>query len=115
MLHNGIIFKLTQNSISRNLPILLRDFLKKSKTKSSSQRSISKWKNVNVGPPQGSILGPLSFLMYIYDLPEGLSTNAKAIAGDTILFSVDIATSANNHNKDLRIIQLVRTQNVLIN
>lgn len=42
--------------------------------------------------------------MYIYDLPEGLSTNAKAIAGDTILFSVDIATSANNHNKDLRII-----------
>ena len=53
--------------------------------------------------------------MYIYDLPEGLSTNAKAIAGDTILFSVDIATSANNHNKDLQIIQLVRTQNVLIN
>ena len=53
--------------------------------------------------------------MYIYDLPEGLSTNTKAIAGDTILFSVDIATSANNHNKDLRIIQLARTQNVLIN
>ena len=79
-------------------------FLKKAKQRVVLNGQFSKWKNVNVGPPQGSILGPLSFLMYIYDLPEGLSTNAKAIAGDTILFSVDIATSANNHNKDLRII-----------
>ena len=44
------------------------------------------------------------FLIYINDLTEGLSTNAKLFADDTFLFSVihDIQTSANNLNKDLQ-------------
>ena len=45
----------------------------------------------------------LLFLIYINDLTEGLSTNAKIFADDTSLFSVihDIQTAANNLNKDL--------------
>ena len=43
------------------------------------------------------------FLIYINDLTEGLSSNAKLFADDTSLFSVThgIQTSANNLNKDL--------------
>ena len=43
-------------------------------------------------------------MIYINDLTEGLSTNAKLFADDTSLFSVihDIQTSANNLNKDLQ-------------
>ena len=61
------------------------------------------WKNVSVGVPQGCLLGPVLFLIYIIDLTEDLSTNAKLFADDTSLFSVihDIQTSANNLNKDL--------------
>ena len=46
------------------------------------------WKNINAGVPWGFILGPLLFLVYINDLTEGLSTNAKLFADDTSLLSV---------------------------
>ena len=60
-------------------------------------------KNVNAGVLQGSILGSLLFLIYINDLTEGRSSNAKLFADDTSLFSVihDIQTSANSLSKDL--------------
>ena len=58
--------------------------------------------NVNAGVPQSFILGNLLFLIYINDLTEGLSSNAKLFADHTTLFSVihDIQTSANNLKKD---------------
>ena len=47
--------------------------------------------------PSGSILGPRLFLVYINDLADGLSLNAKLFADDTYLFSVihNVKTSAN--------------------
>ena len=95
--HDGIIFKLTQIGISGNLIF---------------NGQFSTWKNVSAGVPQGSTLGPLLFLIYINDLTEGLSTNAKFFADDTSLFSViyDIQTSANNLKKDLERISNWATQ-----
>ena len=112
MWHDGIIFKLTQNGISGNLLNLLRDFLNERKQRVILNGQISTWRNVSAGVPQGSILGPLLFLIYINDLTEGLSTNAKLFADDTSLFSVihDTQTSANNLNKDLERISNWATQ-----
>ena len=64
---------------------------------------VSSWTGVNVGVPQGSILGPLLFLVYINDLADGLSSNAKLFADDTSLFLVihHLDTSANELNNDL--------------
>ena len=81
------------------------DFLKERK-RIVLNGQVSTWKNIIAGVPQGFILGPSSFLMYINDLTEGLTTNAKLFADDTSLFSVahDTQTSANDLNKDLKII-----------
>ena len=48
----------------------------------------SNWKEVLAGVPQGSILGPLFFLVYINDLPNGIQSNVKIFADDTSIFSV---------------------------
>ena len=53
-----------------------------------------------------STLGPLLFLIYINDLSEGPSTNAKLFTDDTSLFVVshDSQISANVLQKDLEMI-----------
>ena len=104
--HGGIIFKLTQNGISEKLLKLLRDFLSESRQRVVRNGQASTWTDVTAGISQGSILNPLLFLIYINDLSERLSTNAKLFADDTSLFSVihDSQTSANVLNKDLEMI-----------
>ena len=64
----------------------------------------SSWDNVNAGVPQGSILGPLLFLIYINDLSNNLSSNCKPFADDTSLFSAvnNIHTSATTLSQDLK-------------
>lgn len=46
------------------------------------------WADVNAQIPQGYILGPVFFLIYINDLTNGLPSNAELFADATLLFSV---------------------------
>ena len=83
---------------------LLRDFVscRKQGVVLNGQHSSSD--NVTAGVPQGSILGPLLFPIYVNDLPNNLSSNCKLFADDTSLFSVvnNIHTSAATLSQDLK-------------
>ena len=48
----------------------------------------TKWKNINAGVPQGPVLGPFFFLIYINDLPQSPRSYVKLFADNTSLFSV---------------------------
>ena len=73
--HEGLLFKLKQNGISGNLLNVITDFLYRRKQRVALNGQHSSWTNVQAGFPQGSILGPLFFLIYINDIYDGLNSN----------------------------------------
>ena len=104
--HKGLLLKLSLNGISGNLLKLLRDFLYCRKQRVVLNGQNSSWENVNAGVPQGSILGPLLFLIYINNLSNGVSSDCKLFANNKSFFSVvnDIQSSAATLRNDLTVI-----------
>ena len=105
--HEGLIFKLKQNGISGKLLNLIKDFLKNRMQRAVLNGQFSSWADVAAGVPHGSMLGPLLFLIFINDLTNDLSSNAKLFADDTSLFSIvfNVDATAKELNDDLAKVQ----------
>ena len=71
--------------VAGNLLLLLQSVLSNRKQRTVLNGQSSTWGNVQVGAPQGSILGPLLFLIYINDLAQNLRCKVKLVADDTSL------------------------------
>ena len=101
--HDGLIFKLKQNGISGGLLKFFESYLRCRKQRVVVNGCSSDYSFIESGVPQGSVLGPLLFLIYINDLEKNIKSNIKFFADDTMLFSIvkDPATSANDLNHDL--------------
>ena len=99
----GLLYKLKLLGICGNYYNLVQSFLDSRHQRVVLNGQSSKWSLVEAGVPQGSILGPLLFLVYINDLPQGLRCNVKLFPDDTSLFSTitSPAISSSNLNEDL--------------
>jgi len=84
--HEGLIFKLKQNGIEGKLLNLFQNYLANRKQRVVLNGMESNWGEIKAGVPQGSVLGPLLFLVYINDLEEGIKSSVKFFADDTSLF-----------------------------
>ena len=105
--HEGLLYKLKCNGVCGSLFKLIKSFLSERDQRVLLNGQTSLWNKVRAGIPQGSILGPIFFFIYINDLPDGLESDVKLFADDTSLFSIvqNPFLSAETLNKDLELIE----------
>jgi hypothetical protein len=106
--HGGLLYKLECSGVSGNLLHLISNFLSNREQRVLLNGKNSEWKRISAGVPQGSVLGPLFFLVYINDIVENIHSEIKLFADDTSLFSIvesEIRT-ADDLNRDLEKVRL---------
>ena len=86
--HASLLQKLSHYGIRNNLHRLIHDFLTERKQLVSMDGAMSDPAPVLSGVPQGTVLGPLLFLIYINDLPEYVSegTSVRLFADDSAMY-----------------------------
>ena len=104
--HEGLLHKLEQNGIDGKLLRFFKSYLSDRRQRVVLNGQASDWAPILSGVPQGSVLGPLLFLVYINDLECGIKSQIKFFADDTSLYSVvkDPLVSAAELQHDLDII-----------
>jgi hypothetical protein len=102
--HKGLLFKLERAGISGKLLNWLKDYLSDRCQRVVINGQYSSWGLVKAGVPQGSVLGPLLFLIYINDIVHVIRhCQIRLFADDTCLFiEVDNPDdAARDMNEDL--------------
>ena len=128
--HSALLYKLESFGVSGPILNVFREFLTDRQQRVSIDGQFGAYKPVLSGVPQGSVLGPLLFILYTADMWIGLENKLMAYADDTTLYSIvesphDRAAVADSINRDLSKIQLwcqdwgmklnpIKTQSIIV-
>ena len=85
--HQRLILKLKSHGMGNSIINWIEQWLTDRRQRVVIDGEVSSWKSVLSGVPQGSVLGPILFLVYVNDLEEGVIGKILKFADDTKLFT----------------------------
>jgi hypothetical protein len=102
--HRGLIHKLRENGIEGTLLAWLVNYLDGREIRAVVNGQCANWEKTNAGVPQGSILGPLLFLIFINDVVDNMESDINLFADDTSIMNIidQMLVSYTTLNNDLR-------------
>ena len=84
--HARLINKLKAMGITGDVLGWIKSFLTNRKRKVAVEGKMSSWTDVKSGIPQGSVLGPVLFVVFINDMPNSVLSTCNMFADDTKVY-----------------------------
>lgn len=94
--HRRLCTKLRQMGIGGHLLRWIQNWLRNRKQRVTVGDGTSDWREVLSGVPQGSILGPVLFVVFINDITVGIEGAASLFADDAKILSISKSTTDQN-------------------
>ena len=84
--YSTVLLKLNKYGIGRDLLVWFRNLLTNRKQRVIIRGTCSEWSPVISGTPQGTIFGPILFLLYVNDISDNVKSKIKLFADDMKMY-----------------------------
>lgn len=84
--HEGLIYKLQKYNFPLYIIKIIQNYLKNRTFIVTANKTDSNEKTIEAGVPQGSILGPVLFILYINEIPKSDEVKLSLFADDTAVY-----------------------------